>query len=133
MFQGCNEGFTKVDRGVTKKGNGIFQTGNGIIASTSRPLIKNHLLQNVFLFLLRSSKMIFKIGDGILQAEKGIISPTSMRLIKNFFYNMFLHFTKALKIKFQSWKRIYLNRKCNYFFYFQASDEKLLLLNVPHF
>ena len=133
MFQGCNEGFTRVDRGVTKKGNGIIQTGNGIIAPPSRPLIKNLLLQNVFNFFTKEFKIDFQNRGGILQAEKGIIPSTSMPLIKNFFYNMFLHFTKSLKIKFQSMKRNYLNRKWNYFSHFQALDEKLLLLNVPHF
>ena len=33
---------------IFKTGNGITQTGNGIIFATSRPLIRNFLLQNVF-------------------------------------------------------------------------------------
>ena len=31
-----------------KSENGVIKTGNGIISSTSRPLIKKFLLQNVF-------------------------------------------------------------------------------------
>ena len=33
---------------IFKTGNGIIQTGNGIISPTSRPLIKELLLQNIF-------------------------------------------------------------------------------------
>ena len=35
-----------------------------------------------FLFLLRSSKLIFKTGNGIIKTGNGIISPTSGPLIK---------------------------------------------------
>ena len=35
---------------IFKTGNGIIQTGNGIISPTSRPLIKNLLLQNLSKF-----------------------------------------------------------------------------------
>ena len=50
-----------------------------------------------FLFLPRSSKLIFKTGNGI-------ISPTSWLLIKIFFYNIFSMLPKKLEIGFQNRK-----------------------------
>ena len=46
-FTKCFSFVPRVSKLIFKTGNWIFQTGNGIISTTSRPLIKKLLLQNI--------------------------------------------------------------------------------------
>ena len=82
-----------------------------------------------FLYLPRSSKLVFKTGNEIIQTGYGINSPTSWPLIENFFYWMFLISSKGFEINFRNRKWNYPNRKWNYSSNFQASDQKTFISN----
>ena len=70
--------------------------------------------------------MIFKTGNGI-------ISPTFRPMIKQLFLQKFSPFTKEFNIDFQNRNQNYLNRKWNYFFHFQAFDQKTTFTKIFSF
>ena len=51
---------------------------------------------------------------------------------ENFIKKMLFICSKGFEIDFLWRKQNHPNRKWNYFFYFQASDQKLLLQNITH-
>ena len=110
---------------IFKTGNGITQTGNGIIFATSRPLIRNFLLQNVFHLFQWVQYLILKQEMELSKQEMELFPPLAGLWSKNLFYKMFLNCSKGFKIDFQNRKWNYPNRKWNYFCHFQASDQKL--------
>ena len=75
---------------IFETGNGIIQTGNGIISPTSRPLIKELLLQNIFHLFQGAQNWFSKQEMELFKQEMEIFLPLPGLWSKNFFYKMFL-------------------------------------------
>ena len=86
-FSKCFSFDPRVSKLIFKTGNGIIQTGNGIISSTSRPLIKILILQNV--------SHLFKGAQNSFSNQEMELSKQELEL----FLSLLSHWTKSLLYK----------------------------------